>query len=135
MTKTTPKRRAWLDSLKVGDLVCVTIHYRANQIASVTGRTSRTLMVDRARFSATTGRMLGRHGGGVEIAPATDAHRAELERQRAFRAVESRLYDGIPTSVLHLLELAIDWRNSPDVILAATERIHEVTKERMEAQR
>ena len=36
--------------------------------------------------------------------------------------------------LVECISLLLKWRNSPDVILAATERIHEVTRERMEAQ-
>lgn len=136
MTKTTPERRAWLDSLKVGDEVAVMYGDRTVEIAAIANRSESCIIAGGCKFPAKTGRT---HRDGWDersgIAPVTDVARRKVEHRRVYQSVVEKLRCGTPTPVLHLLELILDWQHSPDVILAATERIHEVTRERMEAQR
>lgn len=135
---TSGERKKWLDSLAVGDLVAVIVGSTPNMLASVTGRTKRAIIVERAKFSPRTGEALERGGqvfeARVRIEPVTNDVRRRLEYARTWREVTSQI-SGASLEVLQLCELALRWRNAPDVIVAATERIHEVTKERREAGR
>lgn len=135
MTKTTPERRAWLDSLKVGDLVCVSCDGHPNGLAPIAGRTAMAIVVERARFSKQTGRMMGPQCRAVNIEPVTDEIRAKLRRAEIYRSVMDHMDWGVSTNVLELIELVLIWQNSPDVIVHAYDAILGLTKERMEAQR
>lgn len=136
MTKTDQARRRWLGSLKAGDEVAIVTEIGPRSLATVERRTSKRIIIGSVAYSARTGVAFGPNWAVLpRIEPITSEIRDKVERKRAYRAVESRLHHGVPASVLHLFELILDWQHSPDVILAATERILEVTKERTEAQR
>lgn len=136
MTKTTTERRAWLDAIKVGDEVAITTENGPRSMATISCRTGAKILAGNDAYSARTGVVLWPPWIVLpQIEPITDEIRGILEHKRAYRAVESRLHHEVPAGVLHLFELILDWQHSPDVILSATERILEVTKERMEAQR